>query len=145
MVPRAGFEPAALSLEVSCSIQLSYRGTSESTVSFHESKILFSFHLLVASSFQFFKQSSRQSRSLVWKTGLEKHSFRRCSFPFFSLSLRVKPVKCLTSKKGGIVQGRTKNFGNLFFKVFLVRLKRIPTWCGIPESNWCPQFGKLIY
>ena len=26
MVPRAGFEPAALSLEVSCSIQLSYRG-----------------------------------------------------------------------------------------------------------------------
>ena len=27
MVPRAGFEPAALSLEVSCSIQLSYRGT----------------------------------------------------------------------------------------------------------------------
>ena len=26
MVPRAGFEPATLSLEVSCSIQLSYRG-----------------------------------------------------------------------------------------------------------------------
>ena len=28
LVPRAGFEPAALSLEVSCSIQLSYRGAS---------------------------------------------------------------------------------------------------------------------
>ena len=27
MVPRAGLEPATLSLEVSCSIQLSYRGT----------------------------------------------------------------------------------------------------------------------
>ena len=26
MVPRAGLEPATLSLEVSCSIQLSYRG-----------------------------------------------------------------------------------------------------------------------
>jgi hypothetical protein len=19
------------------------------------------------------------------------------------------------------------------------------SWCGIPESNWSPQFGKLIY
>ena len=27
MVPRAGFEPATLGLEVLCSIQLSYRGT----------------------------------------------------------------------------------------------------------------------
>ena len=28
LVPRAGLEPATLSLEVSCSIQLSYRGRS---------------------------------------------------------------------------------------------------------------------
>ena len=28
MVPRAGFEPATLGLEVLCSIQLSYRGKS---------------------------------------------------------------------------------------------------------------------
>ena len=31
LVPRAGFEPAALSLEVSCSIQLSYRGMVRDT------------------------------------------------------------------------------------------------------------------
>jgi hypothetical protein len=32
LVPRAGFEPATLSLEVSCSIQLSYQGISYNKV-----------------------------------------------------------------------------------------------------------------
>jgi hypothetical protein len=41
MVPRAGFEPATLGLEVLCSIQLSYRGllriiTDESMVKSNE-------------------------------------------------------------------------------------------------------------
>jgi hypothetical protein len=42
MVPRAGFEPAALSLEVSCSIQLSYQGTS---FAFSKSNYQFSIHI----------------------------------------------------------------------------------------------------
>jgi hypothetical protein len=36
LAPRAGFEPATLSLEVSCSIQLSYQGASACDSNFTE-------------------------------------------------------------------------------------------------------------
>ena len=43
MVPRVGFEPTTLSLEVSCSIQLSYQGASSQSTSIFRNKTLFCF------------------------------------------------------------------------------------------------------
>ncbi len=54
MVPRTGLEPVTYGLELHDSIQLSYRGASESTVSFHKSK-----------SFTFITPSSRFFLSIL--------------------------------------------------------------------------------
>ena|GEM_PF-238542 len=126
MVPRVGFEPTTLSLEVSCSIQLSYQGIRRNVENMFTYFSLFRECVDLALPDQGTSELTAKPR-FAWQQKLRL-------MPMFLLS-KLQTVLSLVC-----------NFGrNLRFRNGSGGQDPHEDWCGIPESNWSLKFGKLAY
>ena len=125
LVPRIGFEPMTLSLEVSCSIQLSYQGVLS---------------VYINSSINL-KNRVYLDSVLTWCGWRESCCARKATEV---LEINFCALHCLSISR----QLATLATRVLYSSTSTNSIRMKPNnicWCGWRESNSRPEFGKLIY